>query len=353
MTRILTLALVGFGLAMIPACSSAKSTTADTPRNLPKVAFVSNNPAQFWNIVEAGCRKAEETAGVEVIFRKPDTGDASRQKAIIDDLVNQDIKAIAISVIDPKNQTAHLNEVADRVKLITVDNDAPESKRLGYIGTDNYAAGRAVGKLVKEAIPDGGTIAIFVGQLEALNARQRRQGLLDELAGAPIPKDINVMPPATTEGGVFGKYKLYKTFLDQPEGEAKAKKNAADAITQLADEKNVCLIGLWAYNPPAIVNAAKDADKLGAIKIVGFDEDFATLQAIEQGQILGTVVQDPFEFGRRAVLAMSKLAAGSKLEGDPIQYVPHRIVTKDGGPGRVAVRPFGAELRRNLGKGER
>ena len=67
--------------------------------------------------------------------------------------------------------------------LITQDNDAPRTRRKLYLGTDNYEAGKAVGKLVKEAMPEGGTIAIFVGQPDPINAKERRQGVLDELAG--------------------------------------------------------------------------------------------------------------------------------------------------------------------------
>ena len=52
----------------------------------------------------------------------------------------QNIKAISISVIDPNNQTAYLDEVAAKVPLLAVDNDAPKSKRRCYIGTDNYSA---------------------------------------------------------------------------------------------------------------------------------------------------------------------------------------------------------------------
>ena len=37
----------------------------------------------------------------------------------------------------------------------------------------------------------GGTVAIFVGTLESLNARQRRQGVIDELAGRPTPADTS------------------------------------------------------------------------------------------------------------------------------------------------------------------
>ena len=105
------------------------------------------------------------------------------QKEIIDTVLSQGIKALAVSVIDPENQRDYLNEIAEKVPLLTQDNDAPDTKRKCYIGTDNYLAGKAVGKLVKEAMPEGGILAIFVGDIKPLNARQRRQGVLDELAG--------------------------------------------------------------------------------------------------------------------------------------------------------------------------
>ena len=148
-----------------------------------KVGFVSNNEAEFWTIAEAGTRKAAEEFGVEVLFRRPKPPSAAAQKELIEDLINNGVKAIAVSVIDPVNQKDYLNQIADRVVLITQDNDAPDTKRKCYIGTDNYAAGKEVGKLVKETMPDGGWIGIFVGQPDPINAKQRRQGVLDELAG--------------------------------------------------------------------------------------------------------------------------------------------------------------------------
>ena len=58
------------------------------------------------------------------------------------------------------------------------------------------------------------------------------------------------------------------------------KQNAAAALTELAGQKDVCLIGLWAYNPPAILSAAKDKGKVGQVKIVAFDEDLDTLAGV-------------------------------------------------------------------------
>jgi len=327
----------------LAGCNSNKPTgTAAAGGDRPKVGFVSNNAFDFWTYAQAGCATAAGENGVDCIFKKPDPGDAAVQKQIIDDLVNQGVKAIAVSVIDPTNQTGDLDAVASKVSLVTVDNDAPKSKRLCYIGTNNYAAGREVGKLVKQAMPDGGTLCVFVGQMEALNARQRRQGMLDELAAKSAPGDINAIE-STPDGQDYGKYKLHRTYTDQASGN-KATDNASDALIALAGEKNLCLVGLWAYNPPAILNAAKKQNKLGQVKIVGFDEDDETLQGVSAGHIVATVVQDPYHFGTEAVKLMAKLAKGTQFTGDPIHYVPHRVVTKDGNNGTVAVAKFREEL---------
>jgi len=312
-----------------------------------KVAFVSNNNDSFWSIAEAGTKKAAAEEDVTMLFKMPTQGDAALQKEQIDIVLGQGVKALAVSVIDPENQRDYLNEIAEKVPLLTQDNDAPDTKRKCYIGTDNYLAGKEVGKLVKEAMPEGGTIVIFVGDIKPLNARQRRQGVLDELAGA---KDAT--------GKQYGKYRLYDTILDQPDGAAECKRKAIDALAtkELEKEKHIGLIGLWAYNPPmirsAVLDKAKERLDRGEIKIVGFDEDTATLQGIADGSIYATVVQQPFLFGYESVKMMAALARGdnSKVPANGIRYVPHRVITKEGGKDRVAVETFRKELESILGK---
>ena len=161
--------------------ASAKSSEGGT-----KFGFVVNLPADFWKYAAAGCAKAEEELGVSVEFKIPPTGAPAEQKDILQKLIAKgDIKGIAVCPLDPENQQEILNEVADRMPLICQDSDAPDSKRLFYLGTDNYEGGRQVGQLIKEALPDGGKIMIFVGKLDVLNAQQRRQGVIDELMDKP------------------------------------------------------------------------------------------------------------------------------------------------------------------------
>lgn len=291
----------------------------------PSVSFVSNNPHTFWNFAEAGAKKAAEEAGTNLLFRKPAEGNTNTQQETIDQVLNQGIKGVAISVIDPATQNKYLQNVAKKVSFIAVDNDAPESNRLCYIGTDNYLAGRAAGVLVKEALPDGGVVAIFVGQLEALNARQRRQGVLDELAGK---KDVTIK-----DGETYGKWRYTKTYTDQPQAESRCTEHAVQAITDLQKEKHVCFVGLWEYNPPAILTAVDNtARELDRVKIVGFDENQRTLKAIGEKKIYGTVVQQPFEFGYRSVKILSALAKGEKPEIPESKeiLVPHLVVTNEG-----------------------
>ncbi|HEY7314482.1 MAG TPA: substrate-binding domain-containing protein [Gemmataceae bacterium] len=338
--RVLGWLAAGLLLAASLGCNRGPAKT--------KVAFVSNNAESFWSIAEAGTQKAAAEENVEVIFEKPQQGDAALQKEKLDTVMSRGIKALAVSVIDPDNQAAYLNEIAEKIPLLTQDNDAPNTKRKCYIGTDNYRAGKAVGELIQEILPDGGIIVVFVGDLKPLNAQQRRQGVLDQLAGAKDAKGEK-----TDDGEKYGKYTLYKTYLDMPEGPQKAKENAVDAIAKLESKKQpICMVGLWAYNPPAILSAVKDKGKEGKIKIVGFDEDSATLQGIADGSVYATVVQQPFQFGYEAVKMMAALARGdnSKVPADGILYVPHRVITKDGGKDRVPVEKFRKELDRLLGK---
>ncbi|HEY9231585.1 MAG TPA: substrate-binding domain-containing protein, partial [Blastocatellia bacterium] len=111
-----------------------------------KLAFVTNNAANFWTIAKRGCEQADkELDDVDVEFKIPGEGTAAEQKRIIDDLLARGIDGIAISPVDPTNQTQLLNDIAKQALVFTQDSDAPQSNRACYLGTDNTAAGRQAG----------------------------------------------------------------------------------------------------------------------------------------------------------------------------------------------------------------
>jgi ribose transport system substrate-binding protein len=152
------------------------------PEGAKKFAFITNVADPFWSHAQAGCYAAEKEFGIIADFEMNSAGDVAGQNKIIENVLGKgDYAGIALSSLNPANQTAVINDAAAKMPLICHDSDAPESNRLFYLGTNNYEAGRTLGKLVKERMPEGGKIMIYVGKIDQLNAQQRRDGLIDEL----------------------------------------------------------------------------------------------------------------------------------------------------------------------------
>jgi len=299
---------------------------AAKPGRALRLAFVSNTAADFWRIARKGCEKAvKEVGNVDLEFRMPADGTAAEQRRIIDDLMAKGIDGLAISPVDAANQTPMLNEVAKKTLLLTHDSDAPESARVCYIGTSNLDAGRLAGTLIKEAIPDGGDVMLFVGKKDAQNARERAEGIREAL------KDSNV--------------KILDIRADDV-NMVRAKSNVLDTLVKYPDI--ACLVGLWAYNGPAILNAVKESKQLGKVKIVCFDEQEETLQGVKDGHIHGTVVQQPYEFGYQSIKLMAQILSGDKsgIPEDKLKIVPTKAVKKDN------VEEFWSHLNKLLSKQE-
>jgi ribose transport system substrate-binding protein len=311
-------------MLVLPGCGKKDAAPGGGPSGKKfKLAFVTNNPSDFWTIARAGCNDAEKELGnVTVDFRIPSGGTAAEQQQILDDLVAKGVDGIAVSPVDPANQTELLNKVAGQTLLICHDSDAPTSQRVCYIGTDNTAAGVEAAKLIKEALPNGGRIMVFVGTLDAQNAKERFAGIKQELAGSKV----EILDVRTDE-------------TDR----VRAQNNVQDTLVKYPDV--ACLVGLWSYNGPAILNAVRSSGKEGKVKIVCFDEEAETLAGVASGAIHGTVVQQPYEFGKQAITRMSKHLQGDKeaLAGGK-QIVPTLNIKKDN------VAEFSAKLKKLVGK---
>ena len=311
------------------------------------IAFVTNQIADFWKISEAGCIDAEKDFDVEVQVRMPSQATAVEQKRIVEDLLTSGVKAIAISPIDADNQVDWLNSIAEQVPLITHDSDAPASNRLMYIGMDNYAAGLACGELVKKSLPDGGKVMLFIGRLEQDNSKFRRQGVIDALLGRERNMDYyrsqpDAWDPVDNEIS-DDKYTILGTITDQGKPEV-AQSKAEDALNTYPDIN--AMVGLLEYNPPACYKALEKANKLGSVKLIGFDENDITLQAIKDGTCAGTVVQNPYAYGYESVRVLTELLNGEKNAISESKYldIPPRQITKDN------VDEFWADLKAKKGQ---
>ncbi len=301
------------------AIAAAGLPRAAAAQDRPTLAFVVNVSADFWTIARRGIEKANREHpqfNMEMIV--PGQASAAEQRRIVDELLARRVAGIAISAINPGNSTEMLNRAAAQAVLFTTDSDAPNSNRVVYIGTDNVAAGREAGQQMKAALPQGGKAMLFVGTMDADNARERVQGIRETLAGG----NIEIADIRTDESDL-----------------ARAKRNVEDTLARRSDID--LMVGLWAYNTPQIYQAVKGAGRDGKVRIVGFDEDGLTLRGVAEGVIHSTVVQQPFEFGYQSMVGMVKYLANDRSfipESRQI-IIPTRIID------RGNVQEFQAQMR--------
>jgi ribose transport system substrate-binding protein len=286
------------GLAGEPAMAQQKKM----------LALVSNAAADFWTVAKRGVEKAnKEHPDYQMTVVIAGQATAAEQRRLLDDLLARHVAGVSISAINPANSTEELNKVAAQAVLFTTDSDAPNSNRVVYIGTDNVAAGVQAGEQLKKILPDGGKVVMFVGTMDANNARERVEGIKKAIAGTKI----DILDIRTDEVDF-----------------AKAKRNVEDTLAKYSDVS--CLVGLYSYNTPQIYNAVKEAGKAGKVKILGFDEDPQTLRGVADGTVSATIVQQPFQFGYQSMVDMIKYMNGDKsfIPANKQIIIPTRVIDK-------------------------
>jgi len=311
----LFLALVGVVGGCAPRSASGR----------PRVAFLTNCVDPFWDLARVGAQDAARELGVELEYYAPPNASIEEQKSRVEDLLARGAQGIAISPIDALNMASLIDQACAATHVITHDSDAPTTQRRCFVGCDNYAAGRACGALVEEALPQGGTVMLFIGRLEQDNSKKRRQGVIDELLDRPYDPtrfDANDRPI------VGERYTILDTRTDEVD-KAKAKANAEDALVRHPDLG--AMVGLFAYNPPACLEALQSAGKLDQVALIGFDEQRATVQGILDGHVYGTVSQAPYRYGYESVRILAALARGdeSVLPPGGVLTVEHEVYRRD------------------------
>jgi ribose transport system substrate-binding protein len=208
------------------------------------------------------------------------------------------LDGVALSPLDAEGQTHLINRLVREKKVVTFDSDAPLSDRQSYIGTSNIAAGTLCARMVRQALPDGGKIVVLLSNLTKDNLKDRQSGFqegLGQSAGA-----AGADRPASS-------YEIVGYLLDNGDDE-KCAANIREAMAKHADLS--CIVGMNAHHGPVLLKVLKEADKLGKIKLVTFDDNEETLRGVEDGYIFATIAQDPYKYGYEAVNTLASLCRG-------------------------------------------
>jgi ribose transport system substrate-binding protein len=296
--------IVGCSPSAKPAASTSASqaSAGGAPRRL---IFLTNGDDPFWDACNAGLQEGAKQFGLEakglVAVMEKNNGTAQGQIEKLRQFASQsDIAGVAISVIQADN-VAIIEEMknlaAKGVKVITVDSDVDRARfrdaRPYYIGTDNIVGGRllgaAAGKILAARNVSSGGYVQFAGFTDVDNARARMDGFKEKVGAAYT--ELDRMP-------------------DGMEG-AKARDNVRTAITN--HPNLVALVGIWAYDAPAIAEVVKERDVREKTTVVTFDAQAIALEHMNNGLIDAMVVQNPFEMGAQTVRLLVAMITDDKF----------------------------------------
>ncbi|MBW1672164.1 MAG: sugar-binding protein [Deltaproteobacteria bacterium] len=262
----------------------------------------------FYEPCYEGFKAAGEHYGVSTSFEAPPNAEVELQVKVIENLISRGVDAIAISATDDTGLMGVVDEaIKAGIKVITFDADAPSTKRLCYVGTNNRAAGGTAGeKMVKLMGPQGGKAALLLATLGAPNLLERAEEFQKVFDGAGPQYQI-----VAVEG--------FETDLAQAVSKT-------EALLQTHPDMKA-FFGISAYGGPASATVLKEQGKAGKILVGGFDDLEETLDGIRDGSIQYTLVQKTFNMGWISVEMLLRAIEGKDI---PENYdTGCIIVTKD------------------------
>ena len=301
----LILVTVAVVIMASPAFAQQKYKFAVVPKAM-------NNP--FFDVARDGClKRAKELGNVECIYKGPIEHEPATEAQIIQDFITQKVDGIAISVADVAAMTKSIEAAtAAGIAVVTFDADAPGSKRLAYIGTNNRDFGLALGKQLRELRPEGGKYAMISGGPGAKNLAERVDGVREALKGS---KWVEVAGSPT--------------FCN--DDSALAVQQMADLRTATPDLGAIVPVGGWPMFAPegykAFVNKNKKDIDAGKLTLVVADTLKMQLELLRDGYSNALTGQRPFEMGEKSMDILLAIKKGEKVP--EIVYTGLDLVTKD------------------------
>lgn len=242
--------------------------------------IVPRTPISFWGQVIQGAEvAAKELAdfGVTVKFYFSEIRDPFKERALLEEALNDGVAGIAITPTDPLLVGALINSASlHGIPVVTFNTDVPGSERLCYVGLDGYLGGRVAGELMYKFLDGVGEVGVLTGFLSTQDTEARRNGFLEVVASM----GKNNMTTVGTWENTDDDEKCY-------------------ALTMQIINDHPDLRGIFVTNSctAAVGVAIVDRHREGSIKLIGFDVTEEVSRLLKSNVVTACITQNSFQQG--------------------------------------------------------
>ncbi|SFS81581.1 sugar-binding protein [Paenibacillus sp. 453mf] len=269
-----------------------------------------DNP--YWRLIEHGARSAAEKNHATLEYIGPVEASVSEQIRLIEMAVAAKIDGILTQGLDEEQFVSIVDQAIELgIPVITIDSDAPDSRRLAYVGTDNYAAGFMAGKALIQDTGGNANVGIVTGSFHAANLKERVRGFLDAVK---------------REDGI--------RILDMKESNIDRIGSASAAYTMSREHEALdTFVGTSALDAMGIAQMLNDrsqdshASEHKDIRVFGFDDLPETIELIDKGIVSASIVQKPYQMGAEGVELMLDYLGGKRIVS--VYNTDARIIRKE------------------------
>lgn len=232
--------------------------------------------------------------GVTIIARAPESADARQQIEIVRDLIARKVDGLALCATDPDTLTPLADEAISRgIPTIAFESDMPRSKRLCFLGTDNYKAGLHLAEVLGRELGGRGKALICTGLPTQMSLNQRIDGIRDALK-ARFP-GISIVDLRTGKGNPeLTLAVVEQQIVDHPD---------FDSFTSIDATGGPAAVTIW---------KAKGW-KGDRHKIITFDDMPENLAGIRSGIVNAVITQRQWTWGPLIVDRLLDIIAGKPV----------------------------------------
>ena len=284
-------AVAAVAMVMASGCGGRHESTEEY------VLVTTNTKIAYWQEAAEGLRAAARDLGVRADMVGPETYDPKAEKEEFLRVVQRKITpaGILVSAADPEVMRDAIDTAAAAgIPVVTIDSDSPKSKRLTFIGTNNYEAGQMSGDLLVKELHGKGTVVIYSMPGQS-NVDERFEGCKRVLARNPEIKVVQVINIAGDPTKAF----------DGTMNLVGAGKTVPDAF--------LCLEAMSC----AEVADVLDRSSIKGKAIIAMDTQEGTLDWMRKGMIRSTIAQRPYTmayFGVRLLDDFHHVKPGGNAE---------------------------------------